>query len=317
MSTPAGQASQQIGMAADFRQRAQRAAAIFEAADEATGLPLSRVMATGPLIRLTETRYAQPAVVATSLAALLVLRDRFQELGLPGPGACAGHSVGELAAVVAAGALDVEPALRLVAQRSRLMAAACEQVDGTMAAVLGLDKTRVQELCCEATEATGTGLDFANDNAPGQAVVSGHRRAVEWLEQEAPRRGARRIIRLNVGGPFHSRYMRSAAMAFAAELAAVPLRCPGVPVVLNQMAHATRDSEDIRRELGAQIAATDSWKESLQAMQDLGCRLFLELGPGQVLTALVRRTLPEAGALSVNNTAGVDQAAAAVRELGD
>jgi [acyl-carrier-protein] S-malonyltransferase len=207
--------------------------------------------------------------------------------------------------------------LRLVTRRSRLMAEACDRVDGGMAAVFGVDEPKLTELCHQASEVTDQIVDLANINAPGQLVVSGHRQAIEWLQREGPRHGARRVIPLNVGGPFHSAYMRPASEAFAADVSTVPLKAPEVPVVLNQTAHATRDPQKIRMELGQQIAAPVRWSESLIEMVAAGCCLFIEVGPGQVLAGLVRRTVPDAQALSVNDWRGLEDAVAAIGETGN
>jgi [acyl-carrier-protein] S-malonyltransferase len=318
-----GQASQQVGMGADFRRLSDAAAGILDTADRLAELPLSVVMAEGPLERLTDTRYAQPAVVATSLAGLAALRERLgldpfsakTEPGTEAPVFCAGHSVGELAAVAAAGALDFETTLQLVVRRSRLTAEVCECTEGVMAAVLGLDEPGVQTLCREASAATGRPLQVANLNAVDQLVVSGHQEALSWLQREGPERGARRIVPLNVGGPFHSAYLQPAAQAFAKVLDHVPLRAPEVPVVLNQTARPTRDPEEIRRELAEQIAAPVRWFDSLRVMAEAGCELFLEVGAGQVLSGLVRRTLPEARAISVYDEASLEHAVAALSEV--
>ena len=312
-----GQASQQVGMGADFRRLSPTAREIFEAIDAATQLPISQVIEEGPLDRLTETQFAQPAVVATSLATLAVLRERLERSTAPRPAFCAGHSVGELAALAAAEALDTQTALQLVARRATLMAEGCSHVDGTMAAVLGLDEVALQSLCEEASRAAGRTVQVANINSPDQLVVSGHAEAVAWLEREGRERGARRVIRLNVGGPFHSEYLRDAANAFARDLENVPIRSPRTPVVLNQTARASSDAAEIRRELGAQIAAPVRWADSLRLMADAGCTLFVEVGPGQVLAGLVRRTVPEARTIGVQDEAGLDAAVAALVQMGD
>jgi [acyl-carrier-protein] S-malonyltransferase len=312
-----GQASQQVGMGTDFWCLTPDARSVVETADRVTGLPISEVIAHGPLERLTDTRYAQPAVVATSLVALVALRKRLDHNGLPGPGRCAGHSVGEFAALVGAGALSVEAALRLVARRSQLMAEACDRVNGAMAAVFGLDEPSLIKLCRRASQATDQIVDIANLNAPDQLVISGHRKAIEWLQREAASLGARRVMPLNVGGPFHSAYMRPAAEAFAVEVSHAPLEAPNIPVVLNQTGRATRDREEIRCELARQVAAPVRWSESLLAMAQAGCTLFVEVGPGQVLSGLVRRTLPGARAFSVSDKRSLEQAVAAVNDVSD
>ena len=302
-------------MGASFRAR-EAGAAIFAAADRATGLPLTEVVESGPLEKLTDTRYAQPAVVATSLAAWQALQAALRLRSAAVPAFCAGHSVGELAALVAADCLDVEAALRLVAARSQLMAAACAKTDGTMAAVVGLPEDTLRALCAEAAVAVGESVELANLNAPGQIVVSGHRRAVEWLQVEGRARGARRVLALTVGGPFHSVYMRPAAKRFAHELGEVPLRPAEIPVVLNQTAVATTDPEAIRAELAGQIAAPVRWAESLSYMASAGCTLFVEVGPGQVLSGLVRRSLPEARVANVADDTSLEAAIEAIQETG-
>ena len=304
-------------MAEELRQLSPAAASLLDSADDATGLPLARVMAEGPADQLTDTRYAQPAVVATSLAALAALRQRLAGMPLPAPAFCAGHSVGEIAALAAAGALDAEAALRLVARRASLMAEVCGRVDGSMAAVMGLDDGALRELCDEAGRATGETVEVANLNAPGQLVVSGHRSAIAWIEREGPGRGARRVMPLNVAGPFHSAYMRPAGEAFAAALRETPIRAPEIPVVLNETARPTTDRDEIRRELGAQVSAPVRWAESLQVMASAGCTLFLEVGPGQVLSGLVRRTLPAARAISVQDEAGLAAVVEALSGTGE
>lgn len=301
-------------MGVDFRRLNPAAAALFEAADQATGLRVSSVVNEGPLERLTDTAFAQPAVVATSLAALAALRERLGTAQLA-PAFCAGHSVGELAALAAAGSIDAETALGLVATRSRLMAEVCDGVNGSMAAVIGLDEGSLHQLCREASEASGETVELACVNAPDQLVVSGHQAALDWLQSEGPARGARRIIRLAVSGPFHSVYMRPAAAAFAKVVAAAELREPAVPVVLNQTARATLEPAEIRRELGEQIAAPVRWADSLRTMCDAGCTLFVEVGPGQVLAGLVRRTLPFATVVGVQDEASLEQAVVTLREV--
>jgi [acyl-carrier-protein] S-malonyltransferase len=247
------------------------------------------------------------------------LREALEGERIPPPAYYAGHSVGELAALAAAGAIDFETTLRLVTQRSRLMAEACERVDGAMAAVLQTDEAGVRSLCAEASQATATLVQLANLNAPGQLVVSGHRQAIQWLMNDVPGdhpRRPRAVKLLRVGGPFHSRYMDSAGAAFAEVLAETPIQVPTRPVVLNQSARPTCDPEEIRRELSEQISAPVRWTESIQLMANAGCTLFLEIGPGNVLAGLVHRTLPDAQVISVNDASTLERAATALRAAG-
>jgi [acyl-carrier-protein] S-malonyltransferase len=276
-------------MGTDLRQRSAEARRLFELADRITALPIAQLCADGPLERLTETDVAQPAVVTTSLAALAVLR----EACVFDVAAVAGHSVGELAAYVAAGVLDAEAALGLVQVRARAMAAACASVDGSMAAVLGLDEIALRAACTTASQ-NGSSVEVANLNAPGQLVVSGARDALERVAESARAGGARRVLPLKVGGPFHSVYMRPAADAVCQALAEMPLHRADVPVVLNASAQATQEPDDLRNELAVQVYSAVRWTETLERLAALGCDRFLEIGPGTVLAGLVRRTLPDA-----------------------
>jgi [acyl-carrier-protein] S-malonyltransferase len=276
-------------MGTDLRQRSARARELFELADLVTGLPIAQLCADGPLERLTETDVAQPAVVTTSLAALAVLR----EACVVDAAAVAGHSVGEFAAYVAAGVLDAEAALRLVQVRARAMATACAGVDGSMAAVLGLDEPALRAACTTASH-NGSSVEVANLNAPGQLVVSGARDALERVAETARASGAKRVLPLKVGGPFHSVYMRPAADAVCNALSDTPLRPAEIPVVLNATARATQAPDELRHELAVQIYSAVRWVETLECLAELGCDRFLEVGPGNVLAGLVRRTLPAA-----------------------
>jgi [acyl-carrier-protein] S-malonyltransferase len=285
-------------MGTDLRQRSAEARRLFDLADQITDLPITRLCADGPLERLTETDVAQPAVVTTSLAALAVLRE---ECALD-PAAVAGHSVGEFAAYVAAGVLDAEAALRLVQVRAGAMAAACASVDGSMAAVLGLDEPALREACTTASQ-NGSSVEVANLNAPGQLVVSGTRDALERVAERARAGGAKRVLPLKVGGPFHSVYMRPAADAVSRALSETPFRRADIPVVVNASAQATQSPEELRQELAVQIYSAVRWTETLQRLAELGCDRFLEVGPGTVLAGLVRRTLPEARVASFGGLA--------------
>lgn len=294
-------------MGVDLREQHEHARWLFECADEVTGLPVSHLCEAGPLERLTATDVAQPAVVTTSLAALAVLRALTDSDWQPD--ALAGHSVGEIAAYVAAGALDEMDALRLVQVRAQSMADACARVDGTMAAVIGLDEEPLRQACAEATDASGS-VEVANLNAPGQLVISGERRAVERAGERAKAAGARRVLPLNVGGPFHSAYMRASAEAVQVAADGVALRDARVPVVLNTSAAPATRAADLRVELSMQVYAPVRWSASLQRMAELGCDRFLEVGPQQVLAGLVKRTLPNARVASFGSLADLEQARA-------
>ncbi len=297
-----GQASQYVGMGRDLVALSDEARAVFALADEVSGLEVYRVCLEGPESLLTETEYAQVAVVATSIAALQVFRQ-WAAAHLP-PLAiayCAGHSVGEFSALAAAGALSPRVALELVSHRAALMGKTCRQIDGTMAAVFGLDEVVLMGICGEALGATGEVVEIANINAPDQIVISGHRNAVSYASERALAAGAKRVVPLKVAGPFHSEYMRPAANKFAEYVASAPIWPPAVPVVLNRTALPSTDPEELRRELVAQIYSPVRWAESVKLMHDNGCDVFIEVGPGQVLTGLAKRTISGARFLNVQD----------------
>ncbi|MDQ3809946.1 MAG: ACP S-malonyltransferase [Chloroflexota bacterium] len=276
---------------------------MFALAERISGLPITALAASGPLERLTATDIAQLAVVAHSVAALVELRQQLQlEFA-----AVAGHSVGEYAAYVAADALDSETALRLVHVRAQAMAAACQAVDGAMAAVIGLDETALREACAAASR-DGSSVELANLNSPGQLIVSGARDAIERLSGMARGLGARRVLPLTVGGPFHSVYMRPAAEPLRQALAKVELQPARVPVVANASAQPIQDPQDLRHELAVQVYSPVLWTESLRQLAAMGCDRFLEVGPGSVLAGLVKRTLPEATVASFGSLAELEAA---------
>ncbi|MBV9582380.1 MAG: ACP S-malonyltransferase [Chloroflexi bacterium] len=276
-------------MGTDLTAESPDARHLFEMADSLTGLPISRLCAEGPLERLTQTDVAQPAVVVTSLAALVVLRAKAPlEFA-----AVAGHSVGEYAAYVAAGVFDAETALKLVHVRAQAMASACDAVDGGMAAVIGLDEDPLRAACLSASQ-DGSSIEVANLNAPGNIIVSGAQDALARLSSTAKAAGARRVLPLNVGGPFHSVYMRPAADPVRHALDDLALQPARIPVVVNASAEPTQAPDALRDELAVQVYSPVRWIETLQRLAALGCDRFLEVGPGNVLAGLVRRTLPDA-----------------------
>lgn len=293
-------------MGTDLRTTSSEARRLFALADSVTSLPITQLCADGPLERLTETDVAQPAVVVTSLAALAVLREN-TDLEF---GAVAGHSVGEYAACVAADVFDAETSLQLVNARAKAMAAACQAVDGSMAAVIGLDEEPLRAACVAAS-ADGSSVEIANLNAPGNLIVSGARDAIDRLVARAREAGARRVLPLNVGGPFHSGYMRLAADALARAVEQVDLRPAAVPVVVNTTAQPTQAPDSLRQELTSQLYSPVRWIETLQRLAQMGCDRFLEVGPGNVVAGLVRRTLPNARVASFGSMNDLD----AVREL--
>jgi [acyl-carrier-protein] S-malonyltransferase len=282
-----GQGSQAVGMGVELAEAYPEARRAFEEASEGAGLDLLRLCREGPEERLVETELQQPAILAASAACLAALRANGR-----GPGAAAGLSLGEYAALVAAGALDVGPAAGLVRQRGRFMQEAVPAGAGAMAAILGLDGEAVRRVCQEASG--DQVVEPANYNCPGQVVVSGHREAVERAVASAKRAGARRAVLLPVSAPFHCRLLRPAAERLAPLLEAAPLRAAAVPVVANATAEVVRDPGEIRAALVAQVASPVLWDGCVQRLLELGARTFVEVGPGTALSGFVRRIAPDA-----------------------
>jgi len=274
-------------MGRDLFERAPAARAVLERADEALGFPLTRWMFDGPEEELTATENAQPAIVAHSAACLALLEAK----GLR-PAMTAGHSLGEYAAVMAGGALATEEAVVLVRRRGELMARAGRQVGGAMAAIIGLDQDAVQAVCVRAQE-VGT-VVLANHNCPGQVVISGEADAVAEALRLAQEAGAKRAVPLRVSGGFHSPLMASAAPEMARLLEAAPLRDAAVPVVSNVDATPRTDAAGLREALAKQITGSVLWEQGIRVMADAGVDTFIEVGPGAVLSGLIRRIAPGA-----------------------
>ena len=279
------------------------ARAVFQEVDDALGEHLSRLMWEGPEDRLTLTENAQPAIMAVSIAALRVLEvEGMVRLGEKAA-FVAGHSLGEYSALAAAGSLGIAETARLLRKRGIAMQAAVPVGEGAMAALLGLGFDAVAAIAAEA--ARGDVCAAANDNAPGQVVVSGHVEAVARAMALAKVQGARHSVLLPVSAPFHCALMQPAADAMAAALALVDLRAPVVPLIANITAAAVTDPDAIRRLLVEQVTGTVRWRESVLAMAALGVTTFVELG-GKVLGPMVRRITPEARMLSAGDMAGVE-----------
>lgn len=279
-----GQGSQFVGMGKDLAERFPVARETFEEADEALGFALSRLCWQGPEDELVLTRNAQPAILVHSVAVWRLLQG--QGLGVR---IAAGHSLGEFSAYVAAGALSFADAVRTVRRRGELMFQAGEARPGTMAAVLGLDDEAVERVCAEAS-AAGEGVAVpANYNAPGQVVISGDRAAVDRAGERASAAGARRVVPLNVSGAFHSPLMQPAEVGLDAQLRSVTLSPPVFPVVSNVTAEPVTEPDRARDLLVEQLTSPVRWVASVRTMLAGGTTRFLELGPGNVLTGLLKR----------------------------
>jgi len=282
-----GQGSQEVGMGRDLAERHAVCREVFEEADAALGIPLARLCFEGPEQELQLTANAQPAILTASVAALRAL-----ELEGIRPEAVAGHSLGEYAALVAAGALTFGDAVKLVRRRGEYMQDAVPVGQGAMAAVMGLDREALEQVCRDARERTGGAgmvVSPANLNAPGQIVISGHAAAVDAAVALAQERGARRAIRLAVSAPFHCALMQPAADRLAADLERTTMKDLHVPLVTNVHARAIRAAAEARAALAAQVTAPVRWEESVHALAGLGVRRALECGPGRVLTGLIKR----------------------------
>ena len=282
-----GQASQAVGMGAELAAAFPAARELFEEVDDALGQRLSKLMFEGPEDELTLTENAQPAIVAVSLAVVRVL-EREGGIRLPEKGRfVAGHSMGEYSALAAAGAFSVAEAVRLVKRRGQAMQLAVPVGEGAMAALIGLDLDTAREVAEAAAE--GEVCAPANDNAPGQVVLSGHRAAVERAVEIATERGARRAIMLPVSAPFHCSLMAPAADVMAEALAEVAMPPPSLALVANVTAAPVEDPESIRSFLVQQVTAMVRWRESVLRMKEEGVETLIELGTGKILSGLIRR----------------------------
>lgn len=261
------------------------ARAVFDAVDEALGEKLSALIWEGDIEDLTLTQNAQPAIMATSMAALAALEA--EGLGMAHVAFVAGHSLGEYSALCAAGALDLADTARLLRIRGLAMQAAVPVGVGAMAAVLGLDYDAVVALAAEAAE--GDVCELANDNDPGQVVISGHKAAVERACAIAKARGAKRALMLPVSAPFHCALMEPAAAAMAEALAAVVIRTPSVPVVVNVRAEAVQEAERMRALLVAQVTGEVRWRDSVAWLRRAGVTEFWEVGAGKALSGMIKR----------------------------
>ncbi len=294
-----GQASQEVGMGAGLACDFAHAQAVYDQADAALGFPLSALCWTGPEDALNQTINTQPALYTTCIAMLHTLR---QKVGGAAPAYMAGHSLGEITALVAANALSFTDGLRLVRERGRLMDKAGETTPGGMAAVLGIrDVAKIERACAQASDETGEPVVLANDNCPGQGVISGTKAALEQATALLKDAGAKRIVRLPVSIASHSPMMEDAADKLAEYLVGVEFQPPEVPVIGNITAAPLVNAETIRVELAAQLTGRVRWTESIQMMRNAGIETFIEIGPKDVLTGLLRRIDRKATGITLNS----------------
>ncbi len=318
-------------MGADIFATSAAAKRVFETVDDALGFPLSTLCFEGPEEILRKTINAQPAIVTVSLAYLAA----FQEALSPSasswstpltPDFTAGHSVGEFAALVVGGALDLKETTQLVRERGRLMDAEETACPGGMAAIIGLEAEPLQEVCQEATRQLAAERDgphpgqgqviVANYNAPGQIVISGEQKALTLAGELAKARGAKRIIPLPVSGAFHSPVMYPAVSGLAQALSRANLSDTALPIISNITATPLTKAEDLRSELSEQLAAPVQWIRTIEYLSDAGITTFIEIGPGQALTGMIKRIVKGARVINIGNVAQVEKATALVREMG-
>ena len=284
-----GQGSQWAGMGLDLYTNQLEAKAVFEEADSVLGFPLSRLCFEGPEDVLRQTVNAQPAIMTVSVAYLRTspqLKDR------PEPSFVAGHSLGEYTALVAAGTLTFADALRLARERGRLMQEAGNQTSGGMLAVIGLDEATVESVC------QATGMEIANINCPGQIAISGPSQVLEQATQLAKEKGAQRVVPLPVSGAFHSRLMKPAADGMAQAVSSLQFQDAVIPIVANTTAEPMTSGNSLKAELLNQLCHSVLWQKSVERMIKEGALEFVEVGPGQVLTGLIKRISRDAKAIS-------------------
>jgi [acyl-carrier-protein] S-malonyltransferase len=302
-----GQGSQSVGMGRDLAASSAAADAVFATADATLGEPLRALAWDGPAERLDLTENAQPAILAASVAILASMRERWAAAGAepPAPAFAAGHSMGQYSALVAAGVLDLADAIRLVRERGRQMQASGQGRDGAMAAIIGLDDARLPDLV------SGAGLHgtfvVANRNAPGQVVVSGERAAIEAGAELARSLGAKRAIVLPVSVAAHSPLMAGAADGMRRVLADVDFHEPTIPLLANADARPIDTAEGARAELVEHLTAGVDWVGAVERMGAAGVTTFIEVGPGKVLTGLIKRIAPEAEVIPADDPASIDR----------
>ena len=291
-----GQGSQWTGMGHDLYTNLPEARAVFEEADSVLGFPLSRLCFEGPEDVLRQTVNAQPAIMTVSIAYLRTspqLKDR------PRPSFVAGHSLGEYTALVAASTLSFADALRLARERGRLMQEAGNQTSGGMLAVIGLDEATVQSVC------QATGMEIANINCPGQIAISGPSHVLEAATQLAKEKGAQRVVPLPVSGAFHSRLMKPAADGMAQAVSSLRFQDAVIPIVANTTAEPMTSGNSLKAELLNQLCHSVLWQKSVEYMIKEGTFEFVEVGPGQVLTGLIKRISKDARTTNIGDAQSI------------
>ncbi|NMH71219.1 ACP S-malonyltransferase [Bacillus sp. RO3] len=303
-----GQGSQAVGMGKELADKYPEVQAYFTKADERLDSDLSHVIFDGPQEELTQTTNAQPALLTTSMAIL----NRLTAEGITAD-FTAGHSLGEYSALVAAGAMGFEDAVYAVRKRGEFMEEAVPSGEGTMAAVLGISREPLKEVTDLVTE-EGHTVGLANLNCPGQIVISGTVKGVELASEKAKESGAKRVIPLQVSGPFHSQLMRPAADKFASILDSITIEDARVPVIANVTAEPVTDREKIKRLLIEQLYSPVQWEDSVEKLLESGVDTFIEIGPGKVLSGLVKKVNRRVKTYAVQDEASLEQTIRALKE---
>ena len=290
-----GQGAQAVGMGKDAYDSNQNAKSIFDEADSSLGFSLSDICFNGPEDTLTQTINTQPAILTASVAMLEASRSVLAEKGYSEPSFVAGHSLGEYSALVAAGSLTFQEAVKLVRERGKLMQAAGDASEGAMAAVMGMEESKLEEIC------SANGVDMANLNSTDQIVISGSKSGIEKAQKMAEEAGARRVVALKVSAAFHSSLMDPAVPGMRDALNKSAIKEPNIPVVANVTAQPLSDQQDILEELAKQIRSPVQWFRTIQYLDAQGVDTYIEIGPGRVLTGLVKRILGEAQTINISN----------------
>lgn len=290
-----GQGSQTVGMGKSLADKFPGIKLFFDKADQTLNSPLSKIIFEGPQEELTLTVNAQPALLTTSIAIL----EFFKQFGIK-PDYVAGHSLGEYSALVASGAFTFEEGVYAVRKRGEFMEKAVPNGEGSMAAILGLDRSILSNVTEEVTQA-GFSVQLANLNCPGQIVISGTRKGVELAGEKAKEAGAKRVIPLEVSGPFHSSLMKPAAKELQAVLNELSVNDADIPVVANVLAEPIDKAAEIKERLIEQLYSPVLWEDSVQKMIDLGVDTFIEIGPGKVLSGLVKKVNRSVKTFSVSD----------------
>lgn len=303
-----GQGSQYVGMGKELYDNFTEAREVFQEANDALGLDLAELCFSGPEAELKKTAVTQPAILTSSIAAFKVFQAK---CGIK-PNVVAGHSLGEYAALVAAGAISFTDAVKVVRKRGEFMQAAVPAGDGGMAAVLGLEREKVDELC---REVTGGVVEVANYNCPGQIVIAGESAALEQAMVLAKEKGAKRVLPLAVSGPFHSSLMASAGEKLAGVLKETSITDPVIPVVANISGDFVRTADEIKESLIRQVSGSVRWEDGILKIAAGGINHYVEIGPGRVLIGLIKKILPTGQLHNVEDLGSLEKTIANLREV--